>query len=301
MTYVTAIIPTYKGKDRVDDLMNALIRFKKEGLDEVVVVLDGYDDETFNRLVPWKEKLPLKVLQIEHQSPATARNEGIKNATGEYLWFLGDDSRPEEGCLQELLKASKDRYPVQGSIKYPEEWLEEPFVYFLENVSYSQFSFHSIDKGCINFSSVSTSNLLVPKDLIDNAGLFDPRFKEAIYEDTEWAFRLQKGSGKILFQPTAIVIHEHKPELRIFCNKMILGGYYTQLLSSLHKDAAPYLNLEVFHPLKSMLFNKVTVGVWFRIASLMKRSNSFLFFIYRGLINYHHRLGLKRARKEGIV
>ena len=284
MTYITAIIPTYKGKDRIDALMNALLPFTKTGLDEVVVVLDGYDDDTFNRLLPWKEKLPLKVLQIEHQSPAMARNEGIRNATGSSIWFLGDDSRPQEGCLQELLKASRNKYPVQGSIKYPTEWLEDMFVFFLENVSHSQHSFHSIESGGINFSSVSTSNLLVPKALIDKAGFFDIRFKEAIYEDTEWAYRLQDVSEGILFAPDAVVMHEHKPELKAFCNRMILGGYYAALLASLHPKAAPYLNLKAKHPLKSMLFNKATVRLWFYIASVMKRRSRFLFFMYRGFL-----------------
>jgi len=201
----------------------------------------------------------------------------------------------------ELLNRLEPDVPVQGRICYPKDWSKIPFVFFLENISSVQHSFHKHEKSKIPFTAVSSSNLLVHKDLIRKSGVFNLLFKKAIYEDTEWAYRLERNAKCIRYADKAIVIHEHKPNLRSFCLRMIDGGYYAALVAQIHPDAKAYLNLDYANIYKQILFNEYTIQMWFYIAETLNSKSSFCFFIYRGLLNYYHRLGLLKAHKEGII
>lgn len=263
--------------------------------------MDGYCEKTFDELNKWEDQLPLKIISQEKESPAKARNNGIKCSRNKLLWFLGDDCIVEKDCLEKMLIYA-DKYDIiQGNIKYPEEWLKDNFTYFLEKMSPVQNYFDKYEGKTIPFYAVSTSNLLVNKEIIAEAGLLDERFKKAIYEDTEWAFRLSKKSPEIVFAKEASVSHIHKPVLGDFCKRLVDGGYYAAFLSHLHPETSQFLNLDTQKSAKTLFFNKYTINLWFRFAKNKTKRNWFLFFAYRGLLNYHHKKGLEAAQKEGLL
>ncbi|NPC93237.1 glycosyltransferase family 2 protein [Bacillus sp. WMMC1349] len=88
---VSIIIPVYNGEKYLRNCLNSVVRQTLSSI-EVLVVDDGSTDSTHNiirnftaadsRIVP---------IYQSNQGPATARNNAIKQANGEFVAFLDSD------------------------------------------------------------------------------------------------------------------------------------------------------------------------------------------------------------------
>jgi glycosyltransferase involved in cell wall biosynthesis len=99
---ITIITPVYNDYGW---LMNSLLPSVEKqtiGLDniEMIVVDDGsdVDDETVNSLPPW-----VYYYEQKHSGGSVARNLGIENSTGEYLFFPDADVELFPDCLEKML------------------------------------------------------------------------------------------------------------------------------------------------------------------------------------------------------
>jgi glycosyltransferase involved in cell wall biosynthesis len=72
---------------------------------EVLAVDDGSTDGSLDVLESWNNQLPLKMFALNHTgSPATPRNFGIQQATGEFVFFLDSDDVLIPGGLSVAVK-----------------------------------------------------------------------------------------------------------------------------------------------------------------------------------------------------
>ena len=83
---------------------------------EVIIVNDGSTDNSSDTI----SKYPYKVINQENQGLSMARNNGVKEASGEYLIFLDSDDYIEKNLLKEInnsLSNSPDlvRYQIKES------------------------------------------------------------------------------------------------------------------------------------------------------------------------------------------
>lgn len=67
---------------------------------EVIVVDDGSDDDTGERLRPFVDGTTVRYLRLPHGERSRARNAGIRNARGEFIQFLDADDLLEPAKLE---------------------------------------------------------------------------------------------------------------------------------------------------------------------------------------------------------
>lgn len=71
---------------------------------EIVVVNDGSIDSTRDILNSLQQQVSnLKVIHQENKGLGAARNTGIRNAKGRYLWFIDGDDYLEDNCLKNIM------------------------------------------------------------------------------------------------------------------------------------------------------------------------------------------------------
>lgn len=104
---VSVVIPTRDRADAVEATVRRLAAMR-ETPDQVVVVDDGSDDDTAERL-SGLEPAPV-VVRSDGSGPATARNRGAAVATGDWLVFLDDDDEPHDDWMT-TLRALMERRP----------------------------------------------------------------------------------------------------------------------------------------------------------------------------------------------
>ncbi|WP_339924771.1 glycosyltransferase family 2 protein [uncultured Cyclobacterium sp.] len=88
---VSVIIPVFNGAVLIERCLDAVFsqNLPKDTELEVIVIDDGSTDETVSLLHNYRHQI--KVLGQRRKGPAAARNQGILDATGDYLAFLDAD------------------------------------------------------------------------------------------------------------------------------------------------------------------------------------------------------------------
>lgn len=101
---VSVIIPVYNAAATLKKCLDSVCEQSLEQSFEVICVNDGSTDSSADILRAYAEKYPFLVLvEQENSGGAGARNRGLQQAEGEYLFFLDADDFLPEGTLQKLL------------------------------------------------------------------------------------------------------------------------------------------------------------------------------------------------------
>lgn len=98
---LSIIIPYYNTQGLTDELLKTLEPQMKRSV-EVILVDDG-SETPFMTDYEW-----VKVIRTKRTNPATARNEGLKLAKGEYIQFIDSDDLISDDFVESILGAIKE-------------------------------------------------------------------------------------------------------------------------------------------------------------------------------------------------
>ena len=181
---------------------------------EIIVVDDGSTDET-------AYALPQVAGLRYHRRAANggfiaACNDGAALARGEYLVFLNNDTVPQPGWLEALLRTFRE-HPGAGlvgaQLLYPDGRLQEAGgIVFSDASAWNYGRFGAPDDPRYAFlrevDYCSGAAIAVGREVFRAMGGFDARYAPAYYEDTDLAFALRARGLKVLVQPAARVVHD---------------------------------------------------------------------------------------------
>jgi GT2 family glycosyltransferase len=246
---VSIVIPTY---DRLEELRRVVTAVKDQkrplGAElEIVVVDDGSSDDTPDWLAAQGEGPLFTVVRQRNSGPATARNRGVEEASGDVVFFLGDDTEPQPGWLEAHLEehrlfGGESRLAVLGYTTFPSD-IESPFLRFINEFG-AQFGYLLIDDpGSVGFNFFYTSNISLPRNEFLRMGGFREDFPSAAWEDIEFAYRAVKDGLRIRYQPRARAVHHHCIRPRTFCRRQRTSGQSAAIFASLHPELDEFLGL----------------------------------------------------------
>ena len=108
MKKVSVIIPVYKAEYFLDKCVNSIINQTYENL-EIILVDDGSPDNSPKMCDEWAQKdKRIKVIHKENGGASSARNEGLEECTGDYIYFCDSDDFIEINCIEKLVDKIKD-------------------------------------------------------------------------------------------------------------------------------------------------------------------------------------------------
>ena len=95
------IIPCHNLEDYICLLLDSFLRLNTNGLNvEYIFVLDNCTDNTQDKIKKRMKNLSYKIIYCDVKDPGLARNIGIENSSGEFIWFIdGDDWLLQENFL----------------------------------------------------------------------------------------------------------------------------------------------------------------------------------------------------------
>lgn len=142
-------------------------------------------------------------------------NNAAKQARGEYIFFLNNDTQVQENWLGTLvdLMGSDEKIGMCGSmLLYPNGALQEAGGIVWKDASAWNFGhLHGPMEPEFNYVKevdyISGAAILIRKNLWKEIGGFDDRFAPAYYEDTDLAFEVRKHGYKVVYQPLSKVVH----------------------------------------------------------------------------------------------
>jgi GT2 family glycosyltransferase len=246
-TPFSVVIPTHRRPETLFRVLDALGRQEGPPGFEVVVVDDGSGDSTPERLRAFRSSYPLRSFFQENSGPARARNRGVGEARGDVVVFLGDDTVPEPAFLAVHARAHREHaaspVAVLGYTTWPAERNVSPFLRHINEFGL-QFGYALIqDPESVPFNFFYTSNISLPRRLLEEAGLFDTTFPHAAWEDIELAYRLAKGGMKILYRPEAIARHHHDVTFGSFRRRQERSGEAAAIFFEKHPELGQFLGV----------------------------------------------------------
>lgn len=191
---MSIIVPVYNVEKYITDCFQSIINQTYSGPMECLFIDDCGGDGSIDILERLVEAYdgPIRFNIIRHQKnsgPSVARNSGIKNSKGDYIFFMDSDDQLYPQTIENLLDAAvRESQPdiVLGSyqVNIPESFINQ--YHYKYKVYNGQ---PVIAKAFLDDTFFCMShNKLVRRDFIVNNNLF---FKEGLHqaEDNLWSFQ----------------------------------------------------------------------------------------------------------------
>lgn len=193
---ISVVIPTYRRAFLRDCLQCFVEQSFDKNFYEVIVVSDGYDEETRNIVDSFKQLHPaIYYLNLpEKRGPAAARNMGWQRAWGKLVAFTDDDCLPDRNWLAALYKTyqGEEEIAYAGRVKIP-----------LPSRPTDD------EKSTFNPGSAEfvTANCCCTKMALEKVNGFDERFSMAWREDSDLEFKLLHHHIPVVEVGEAVVVH----------------------------------------------------------------------------------------------
>lgn len=101
---ISFIIPVYNGERYIDKCIESILNQTVKNF-EIIIIDDGSKDNTFNKCKYYQSKYNnIKVFTQENQGVSIARNNGLKNSSGEWIIFVDSDDEVVEDYIECVLK-----------------------------------------------------------------------------------------------------------------------------------------------------------------------------------------------------
>lgn len=229
------IVPTYNREDELKLTLDSFVAQRGKHHFEVIVCDDGSTDGTEELVGSYSSVLNIKYLYQEDKGfrAATARNMGIKAATGELCIFVDSGIMLHPNAVTEYLKiySREGECTIIGylygfdTVKLSEEKILELKEIISQNSfeesipkltkknyfdvrekSYQALG-DDLNKWAAPFIVFWSGNVAVPKKVLDKVGMFDEFFNTWGGEDTELGLTLQKANVKYVLSREACGIH----------------------------------------------------------------------------------------------
>lgn len=305
------IIPVYNVEEYLRECLNSVLNQEYDGMYEVICVNDGSTDGSLGVLKEYAEKYSIiRIINQENKGLSEARNAGIKNATGDYIFFLDSDDWIESNTLKILSEnvSGEDFIAFNGRRYFEDGTVEEPDKGIIEtNLSgwdyYNKYAlvsrkFHFV---CVVLRLYKRTFLL-DNDLFFGPGLYheDNLFtpiacyyakKIKVIPDVFYVYRIRGGSisqTANLKRLTDIILVANKLSEFFIPKKDIdktvvyknLATYYPNVVSILKKNNLLDFIDVIYKDFDMNYFKEVSKGCAEKIFYQLVKNRSSLIFLY---------------------
>ena len=168
MNTLSIVIPVYNCEKYLGKCIDSIYcGITNYSFFEVICVDDGSTDDSLNILLQYSNKYPnLRVITQNNSYAGSARNNGIENANGKYIWFIDADDFIESGSVAFWIEALEKLNPEMVIFNYNNFYSEcEIKPVHLFNINYNKTI--SGNGQFINYSEIDSTEYI--RKLIDSS------------------------------------------------------------------------------------------------------------------------------------
>ena len=209
---ITVIIPVFNQAALTRQCLETV--WQTAGRDVAIVVVDDAStDDTPRLLSGYGDRL--RVVTHQHNSGfARSCNDGAAAAAGDYLLFLNNDTIPQPGWLEALIRyaeAQANAAVVGSKLLYPNNTIQHAGVVICQDRYprhiYTGFpADHPAANKSRRFQVVTAACMLVRRECFKQAGGFDTAFRNG-FEDVDLCLRLGEQGHEIHYCADSVVHH----------------------------------------------------------------------------------------------
>lgn len=232
MPKYSIVIPVFKRRDEVKELMDSLLEQRFPDF-EIVIVEDGSPEPCENLVMSYADTLNIQYFYKKNSGPGLSRNYGVERAKGEYIILFDSDCLIPANYFEEV-----------------EKFLAHTPLDCWGGPDDAHASFSDTQKA-INYtmtSFITTGGIRGKKKQVDK---FQPRsfnmgFKKEIYdkiggfstlhpgEDPDLSYRIMDAGYRTGLIPDAKVFHKRRIDLGKFWTQVYKFGFVRNVLMKWH-------------------------------------------------------------------
>lgn len=134
---VSVVIPAYNASRFLDKCLTSVISQEFDDM-EIIAINDGSTDDTYKKLMNYKKDI-IVIDAIKNIGAGGARNIGINEANGEFLYFVDVDDYIKPDCISTLYKAAIDNNISYVKTAIGKNWtingVNIPFVNYIDRIN----------------------------------------------------------------------------------------------------------------------------------------------------------------------
>ncbi len=210
---VSIVIPVFNEVETTVQCLESLRDCPPTVTHEVIIVNDCSTDPGFDAL----RSIPgLRIVDNPTNSGFVfGCNNGAASATGEYVFFLNNDTQVTVGAIDWLV-GTFSSFPNAGAagskLVFPDGTVQDAGgIVWRDATAWNYGRGQHPDEPHLNYARsvdyCAGAALMVPKALFDELGGFDDHFAPAYYEDTDLCMRLNQAGYDVIYQAASVVYH----------------------------------------------------------------------------------------------
>lgn len=262
----TVIVVTWNGKRFLEACFSSVL--KQTYAHYNVLLVDNASQDGSADFVAQRFPMVKVIRNEKNLGFPGGMNIGLRHADGEILALLNDDTEVQEGWLAELVKAievdekvgiagCKILYPDGRTIQHAGGFIDYPLGFG------RHYGYKEVDQGQYDekreVDYVTGAAMAIRRSLLEEIGGFDEAFFPAYFEDVDLCLRARRAGYKVLYVPSAVVIHHeggvlgkdlfkqlpafHRNRLRFLTKHCSLAQLLEEFIPAerewLEKDASP--------------------------------------------------------------
>ena len=190
---VSIIIPVYGVEKYISQCLESVINQSYENI-EIIVVNDGTKDNSMKIVEEYLLDERIKIINKENGGLASARNRGIEEATGEYIYFLDSDDWIEVNTIEVLVEESNNLDIIYSNFWYFDEKNKKK----RKNKEKIKSNMSMTGEYLLGYSTeIMVWNKIYKKSFLEEKQL---RFLEGIiHEDEEFTFKCYMNSPQVKY------------------------------------------------------------------------------------------------------
>jgi glycosyltransferase involved in cell wall biosynthesis len=269
---LSIIIPVYKVEAYIEKCLDSIVTGGNTDNIEVIVIDDGSPDNSGLKADLYADEYPfIKVIHKANEGVATARNTGIENARGEWLYFVDSDDWLADDALDAICKRIKSSHDTDillfDAYKDTDMGVEK-WEHFGNGLVFdSEDDLHSLQRGMLYFPMCDShtlvplaapwdkvyrrqfimdnrirfaSNLKVLDDMVFNMEAFGSAKRVAYYKDKIYHYRHVEVSITNSYRPDRVsqdmavwkYIESYMAENSNMANDKFRQAYYCRIVKS---------------------------------------------------------------------
>lgn len=105
---ISVIVPAYNSQNTIRYCLDSIIN-QQECKFEIIVIDDGSKDDTLSIIKEYEQRYEfIHCIHKDNEGVSKARNVGMDNASGKYIYFVDSDDCLENSCLSKLLMTQRN-------------------------------------------------------------------------------------------------------------------------------------------------------------------------------------------------
>ena len=190
---ITVIIDVYNGEKFINKCLDSVINQTYKNLD-ILIIDDGSTDNTYKLIKDYKDKR-IRVIRQKNMGLSLARNVGLDNAKGDYLYFIDIDDYIELDTIEylyKLIKKYKTNISMTATCLVKNNIIKKEIN---EEKTYVIDSIEILKKVLVNKDSLGAIwNKLYKKEVFNNI-----RFEDRIINDVTIIHKIYIDNRKIAY------------------------------------------------------------------------------------------------------